>query len=56
MVKHGDLSQTRIGLAGSLLIAGIAYRKGSLSKSGAIAAVVLRYTMYAAGALPGSAH
>ena len=39
------------GLAGSLLIAGMAYRKGSLSKSGAIAAVVLGTTMFAVGSV-----
>ncbi|GIP32202.1 DUF92 domain-containing protein [Paenibacillus sp. J2TS4] len=41
-----------IGLAGSLVIAGAAYWKSSLSRSGLVAAVVLGTAMYAAGSLP----
>lgn len=40
------------GLAGSLLIAGVAYKRQSLSASGAAAAVVVGTLMYALGSLP----
>lgn len=40
-----------IGLAGSAAIAGVAYRKRSLSKSGAVAAVLLGTALYAAGSV-----
>lgn len=46
------MGQWWIGLAGSLLIAGAAYWKKSLSASGLIAAVLLGTALYSAGSLP----
>jgi uncharacterized protein (TIGR00297 family) len=40
-----------IGLAGSVLIAGLAYWKGSLSSSGTVAAIVLGTLLYALGSV-----